>query len=237
MLHNHPHGPTKAVCYARFSPRPGAEDCDSIARQMERVHAYAAAHGWQVILSCFDRAQSGADDDRAGLQLALSTAIAGKLPLIVYKLDRLARNTRDAIDISDRLAKGKADLVMIAEHIDTTTPVGRCTFTIFAALAQLQREQAAERTSSAMLSHLHVKHRKMGSQAPYGWRATGRLDAEGFELLEEDGQEQAAKRKIAELHRAGLGYEEIARQLAIEGFPPRGEKWHRSTVMRILKDT
>jgi hypothetical protein len=64
--------------------------------------------------------------------------------------------------ILDRRALGAAgaDLAVIQEHVNTRSPMGRFIFTLFSALAQLEREQIAERTSTAMLRH-QSKGRRM----------------------------------------------------------------------------
>jgi hypothetical protein len=36
------------VLYARFSPRPNAEECDSVEKQLERCRAYSLGHGYTV---------------------------------------------------------------------------------------------------------------------------------------------------------------------------------------------
>jgi DNA invertase Pin-like site-specific DNA recombinase len=66
-----------------------------------------------------------------------------------------------------------ADLAVIQENVNTRSPMGRFIFTLFSALAQLEREQNAERTSTAMLRH-HAKGRRMTrpERCPYGWRRT-----------------------------------------------------------------
>ena len=40
---------TQAVIYARFSPRPDANECDSVEKQLERCRSYCKAHGYDVI--------------------------------------------------------------------------------------------------------------------------------------------------------------------------------------------
>ncbi|MBU6429013.1 MAG: recombinase family protein, partial [Cyanobacteria bacterium REEB65] len=64
---------------------------------------------------------------------------------------------------------------------------------------------------------------------PYGMRAT----SEG--LLEPDETEQAALRRIFELHAQGMGAPRIARALEEEGIPARGDRWHVTSVTRILQ--
>ena len=106
--------------------------------------------------------------------------------LVVYSLSRLARSTRDAIDIAERLAKSDADLVSITEKIDTTTSMGRFFFTTIAALAQLERDQISERTCIA-LAHKRSKRQRVSGHIPYG----SRLAADGVNLVDEPEEQRA----------------------------------------------
>jgi site-specific DNA recombinase len=145
---------TKAVIYARFSPRPNAEDCDSVEKQRERCRSYCKAHGYDVIAEKDDEDMSGGRaDNRPGLQAAIALACKHKAVLVVYKLDRLARNTRDALDVLERLQKSKADLASLVEQINSRSPMGKFFFTQLAAFAELEREQIRARTSTAMRAH------------------------------------------------------------------------------------
>jgi len=52
----------KAILYARFSPRPHAEDCDSCERQIADLRAWCKAHNHEIVGEFQDRALSGGDD-------------------------------------------------------------------------------------------------------------------------------------------------------------------------------
>jgi DNA invertase Pin-like site-specific DNA recombinase len=161
-----------AVLYARFSPRPDAEDCDSVEKQLERCHAYSIGHGYTVVAKHHDKDLSGGRaDNRPGLQKAIAAACDRKAVLVVSSLSRFARCTKDAIDLAERLSAAGADLAVIQENVNTRSPMGRFIFTLFSALAQLEREQIAERTSTAMIRH-QAKGRRMTrpDRCPYGWR-------------------------------------------------------------------
>jgi len=59
----------QAVLYARFSPRPNAEECDSAKKQLERCRPYSEGRGYTVIAEHKDEDLSGARaDNRPGLQ-------------------------------------------------------------------------------------------------------------------------------------------------------------------------
>jgi DNA invertase Pin-like site-specific DNA recombinase len=224
-----------AVVYARFSPRPSPEECDSIEKQIERCRAYCAGHGYDVLAVFQDKDLSGGRaDNRPGLQRAIAKACAQKAILCVYSLSRFARNTKDAIDLAERLNAAGADLAVIQENVNTRSPMGRFIFTLFSALAQLEREQIAERTSTAMLRH-QANGRRMTHAAycPFG-KQPDPLDS--ARLIDQP-EEQSAIAIIQAARAKGRGYKAIARLLDAKGIPCRGERWHHTTVRSILRRT
>jgi DNA invertase Pin-like site-specific DNA recombinase len=69
--------------------------------------------------------------------------------VIVWKLDRLARSTRDLLAICDQITYSKANFRSLSEAwADTTTPGGKMILTVFAGIAEFERELIVERTSS-----------------------------------------------------------------------------------------
>src|SRR5262245_52847651 len=221
-----------AILYARYSPRPSAEDCDSVEKQLERCRAYSAGLGYVVLCEHFGKDLSGGRaDNRPGLQDAISAACDLKAVLVVYSLSRLARCTRDAIDLAERLNSAGADLAVIQENVNTRSPMGRFIFTLFSALAQLEREQIAERTSTAMLRH-QAKGRRMTrpDRCPYGWRP----DPADPTRLVEDAKEQAVIARIRQERLTGRGLREIVRRLDLAGVNCRGGRWSHTTVRSVL---
>ena len=213
-------------------PRPNAEECDSIEKQIERCRDYSAGHGYTVIAAHHDKDLSGGRaDNRPGLQKAIAAACDRKAVLVVFSLSRLARCTKDAIDLAERLSAAGADLAVIQENVNTRSPMGRFIFTLFSALAQLEREQIAERTSTAMLRH-QAKGRRMTrpDRCPYGWRP----DPSDPDRLVEDADEQTVIARIREERRIGRGLREIARRLDLAGIACRGGRWSHTTVRSVL---
>jgi site-specific DNA recombinase len=223
----------EAVLYGRFSPRPSPEECDSVEKQLERCRAYAAGLGYFVVAEHSDKDLSGGRaDNRPGLQLAVSEACRRKAVLVVYSLSRLARNTRDAIDLAERLNAAGADLAVIQENVNTRSPMGRFIFTLFSALAQLEREQIAERTSAAMLKHQALGRRMTRpDRCPYGWKP----DEVRLGWLVEDPDEQAIVARIVRERRKGCSLREIADILGRIGIRCRGRRWEHSTVRSIIR--
>jgi DNA invertase Pin-like site-specific DNA recombinase len=96
----------------------------------------------------FEEKASGAKRDRPKLAELLSQLRDGDV-VTITRLDRLARSTRDLLDIAELLDAAKAGLRSLAEPwADTTSPAGRMVLTIFAGIAEFERSLIHERTSS-----------------------------------------------------------------------------------------
>jgi len=94
----------------------------------------------------FQETASGAKTDRRELAKALKALNAGDV-LLVTRLDRLARSTRDLLNTLDTIAKAGAGFRSIADAwADTTTPHGRLMLTVLGGLAEFERELIRVRT-------------------------------------------------------------------------------------------
>ena len=92
---------------------------------------------------------SGATTKRPSLLRCLKKVQHGDT-LIVWKLDRLARSLRDLITIVEDFDRRGVNFRSLTEEISTTTPGGKLTFHIFAALAEFERGIIIERTREGM---------------------------------------------------------------------------------------
>ena len=92
----------------------------------------------------FSEKISGKDRNRPELSKMLDFVREGDT-VVIESISRLARSTRDFLNILDELEKKHVALVSMKEQIDTATPTGRFLVSVFAALAQLEREQILTR--------------------------------------------------------------------------------------------
>src|SRR5208337_1458299 len=97
----------------------------------------------------FEEMASGAKRDRPELMAALKYMRAGDT-LVVWKLDRLARSTRQLLETVELLEQRKIGLKTITQSIDTTNAGGRLIFTVFGAIAEFEREIIRERTRAGL---------------------------------------------------------------------------------------
>ena len=87
---------------------------------------------------------SGKNTDRKELKNMLNYVREGD---IVYCSDisRIARNTKDLLNIVEELKRKGVDFISLKESIDTTTPQGKFMLTVFGAMAELERESILQR--------------------------------------------------------------------------------------------
>ncbi len=92
---------------------------------------------------------SGKDTNRPQLQAMLEYVREGDT-VIVESYSRLARDTRDLLNIIDTLNKKGVAFISQKEQIDTSTPAGRFMLSVFASLAQFEREQILARQAEGI---------------------------------------------------------------------------------------
>ena len=92
---------------------------------------------------------SGKLADRPELDKALAYLREGDV-FVITRLSRAMRSLKHLLALADDLRERGIDLVVLRQHIDTTTPTGRLVFHVFAALAEFIRELIVEGTREGL---------------------------------------------------------------------------------------
>ena len=87
---------------------------------------------------------SGKNTNRPELQKMLHYVRKGDT-VIVESISRFARNTKDLLELVEQLTAKEVEFISQKESIDTSTPAGKFMLTIFAAVAELEREYILQR--------------------------------------------------------------------------------------------
>ena len=217
----------KALGYIRVSTDGQARDGISLDAQKDKIRRWADDHGYELEGIVEDAGISGkAMKNRPGLQQVLARVRRGGV-VVVYSLSRLARSTKDTIQIAEDLEKRGVDLVSLTEALDTTSAAGRMLFRLLAVLGEFERDLISERTSLA-LRHLQRQGRYIGGLVPYGLSRSG-------QLVRKDPKEQATVRLAQELRAAGHSYRQASRVLAERGHVNRmGKPFGPFQVQRMV---
>jgi len=109
----------------------------SLAVQIDKLNAYNCNKIYQE--TC-----SGTTADRPELKACLDYVREDDV-LVITKLDRLARSTFHLTQVADKLKNKGVELVVIDQHIDTSTPTGKLMFNMLAAIAEFETELRKER--------------------------------------------------------------------------------------------
>jgi DNA invertase Pin-like site-specific DNA recombinase len=96
-----------------------------------------------------DRGVSGSLASRPELDKALDRLEEGDT-LVVWKLDRLGRNTKNVLEVIEGLTKRGVGFRSLTEGLDTTGPMGKAMITIMAAFSELERSTMLERTRAGL---------------------------------------------------------------------------------------
>ena len=117
---------------------------------------------------------SGKDRNRPQLESMLNYIREGDT-VVVESISRLARSTRDLLDIVDQFKSKEVAFVSLKESIDTTTPQGKFVLTIFAALSELERDYIRQRQAEGIAI--------AKTQGKYKGRKPKEIDQTEFEAL------------------------------------------------------
>ena len=221
----------RAVGYCRVSTQEQSKEGVSLDAQQDRIRAWSKANGYELVQIYVDAGISGKRaDNRPGLQAALEEVCKESWALVVYSLSRLARSTKDAITIAERLSKSGAALISLTEHLDTKSAAGKMVFRMLAVLSEFERDLVSERTTTA-LAHKRRQGKRVSRYLPYGWDL-----APDRTSLVENLLEQKVICVVRKCREDGWSLRGIARELDQRGVPAKhGGKWSHQTIVSILR--
>jgi len=217
----------KNFAYIRVST---TEQNTSLEAQQSKILDYCKFKG-------LDKPEFLIDEDVSGGKPIYARPAGSKLKdlkpdnIIAIKLDRLFRNTVDALITIDLWDKKKIALHIIdmnGASIDTGTAIGKVFITMIAGFAEFERNLISERTSVA-LQYKKSKLEAYGN-TPFGfYRQNGSIipDTEEMKVIE----------LIFDLHRNKVSFSEIARQLNFKRIKSKkGGSWYPAGIRYVLNN-
>jgi site-specific DNA recombinase len=235
-----------AVLYVRVSTEDQAEHGTSPETQREGCLRLAEQAGLPVAAVCEDLGVSGTRyATRPGIQEALRLIESGQADtLIATKVDRIGRSAVVILDIARRVRAAGASLVTGDQRFDDT-PQGQFTLTMFAAMAELERNTIRERTMKGKRKRAEEGQQPQRSTPAYGYHIVTNAQVEcglyppemrgRYVIIEEEAE--IVRDLFARYAAGGVGFPPLARDLNARHIPAsRGGLWHPVCVSIILRN-
>ena len=225
-------GSIRVVSYARVSTTEQASEGTSLDFQKSQLTGYCQLQGWTVVNSYVDGGYSGKNADRPGLQRLLTDAKLGLFDkMVVFKLDRLARNLSLLLEIEKTLKEHGITLISMKESVDTSTPTGKMAFSLFGVVSEWDRANIVERTRNGRLQR-YKEGCWGGGKAPYGYS----YDKKTRKLIINESEARVVRRMYSE-YVNGKSLFAISQGLNQDHIPPRAKRsqgWWQTAVRQVL---
>lgn len=160
----------KAVIYCRVSTKEQAEEGNSLNTQERNCREYAIKYNYDIAKVFIEEGESAKTADRTELQKLLRFCSDKKLNIkavIIYKIDRLSRNTDDYSQIRILLKRYGVEIKSTSEYFENT-PAGRFMENIIANVAQFDNDVRTERSVGGMRDA--VREGRYVWRAPFGYK-------------------------------------------------------------------
>lgn len=214
-LKNPPHAAQTAVIYARYSSY--RQDERSIEGQLEDCMKYAEQNGLQVVGEYIDRAKSGTEaEHRDEFQRMIKDSGKGVFDtVLVYKLDRFARNRVDSGSYKAKLRVNGVKVVSVTENISDEAE-GIILESMLEGLAEYYSRNLAQNVTRGM--RVAREHGNFtGGSIPYGYKV------ENHKLIPNEAESRIVRR-VFEEYAKGIPMREIIQKLDEAGYKPRNNK-------------
>lgn len=198
-----PHEGIKAVIYARYSSHGQTEQ--SIEGQLHDNYEWARQQGVTVMAEYIDRALTGTKDQRPDFQRMIEDAAKRQFEMvIVWKLDRFARNRYDSAIYKSKLKKYGVKVVSVKENI-TDSPEGIILEGLLESMAEYYSANLSQNVKRGLRESME-KGQFCGGNIPYGYKVVDKK-------LVLDEKTAPTMRYIFESYASGMTKKEIIDEL------------------------
>jgi len=226
----------RAAAYARYSS--DVQSDTSIEAQLEKIRKYCQEKGYVIVREYIDRAQSATTDKREAFQKMFQDAEKNIFDIVVvYKLDRFARNLYDSVVYTKKLEDIGIALESATEPI-THDIAGKFFRNIMSAINELYIENLKQELRDKAIV-VAKKGYHMGGQPPFGYKLVEVKDEYGKRRKRYVIDEEEAKIVIQIFEWAAQGYtlQEIADRLNSLGIKTRrGGEWRVNSLYDLLRN-
>lgn len=219
--------------YVRVSTEEQAKEGYSIRAQEEKLKQYATLKDWHIYSVYADEGISGKDiDGRPAIKRLIADITSGKVKnVLVYKIDRLTRSTKNLIELVELFNQNKCAFNSLNESIDTATATGRMFLKIIGIFAEFERENLVERVRLGFERKAREGHSNSAGITSYGY---SRENGSKIQKIENE-QAQIVRRIFNMYLHDNYNFSRIAKTLNAENIASkRGKKWLIVAIKDIL---
>lgn len=214
----------RAVIYARYSCSNQTEQ--SIEGQLADCEKFAERHNYCIVDTYIDRAMSATTDRRPQFQQMIADSATGSFDvIIVWKLDRFARNRYDSAVNKQKLNANGVKVVSAMEHIEDT-PEGALMESILEGFAEYFSKDLSQKVSRGM-RETALKFKATGLM-PYGYRKTE------DNVCVPDEHTAPAVKKIFEMYADGMINKDICDWLNSHGYRTSNGNLFKNQYLRKI---
>ena len=222
---------TKRVgIYVRVSTEMQSTEGYSIDGQINQIKEYCDFHHFEVKDIYADRGISGKSMNRPELQRMLKDAKEGNIDCVmVYKTNRLARNTSDLLKIVEDLHKQNVEFFSLSERMEVNTSSGKLMLQILASFSEFERNNIVENVFMGQTRRAQEGYYQ--GNLPLGY---DKIPDSKHELMINQHEANIVK-YIFECYAKGHGYRKIANALNHKGYvTKKGKPFSISSITYIL---
>ncbi|QRA16680.1 cassette chromosome recombinase CcrB [Staphylococcus shinii] len=204
----------------------------SIDGQITQIEQFCQFNGYDLVDIYADRGISGKSMNRPALQRMLQDAKNGKLDcVIVYKINRLARNTSDLLTIVEELHRQNVEFFSLSERMEVKNSTGKLLLNILASFSEFERNTILENIYTGQ--HQRALEGYYQGNIPLGY---SNIPDNKKELMINQ-HEANIVNYIFESYAKGHGYRKIANALNHKGYvTKKGNPFSISAVTYILSN-
>ena len=204
----------------------------SIDGQITQIEQFCQFNGYDLVDIYADRGISGKSMNRPALQRMLQDAKNGKLDcVIVYKINRLARNTSDLLTIVEELHRQNVEFFSLSERMEVKNSTGKLLLNILASFSEFERNTILENIYTGQ--HQRALEGYYQGNIPLGY---SNIPDNKKELMINQ-HEANIVNYIFESYAKGHGYRKIANALNHKGYvTKKGNAFSISAVTYILSN-
>ena len=215
------------VIYARYSS--SAQNEQSIEGQLRECYKYAEQNGYTVVCEYIDRALSGRSDDRPEFLRMIEDAKKGQFEfVIVYKLDRFARNRYDSAFYKHKLKQCGVKVLSATEAIGDN-PESIILEAVLEASAEYYSHDLSQKVTRGMRESA-LKGNSTGSPAPLGYKHVDKkvvIDENKAHIV----------RYVFEEYATGTSIVELIDTLNAKGYTTKqGKPFNKDSFKRVLQN-